>query len=169
MVTIYLVLLTIVFQLRRGSYLRAKFMVRLFLLTLPLGVVLYFATRKDLGFLPDRWLEKNEMLEVGFLLFLYSAIFFGGILQLYNLADRGFSLRIVMDIEQSSGGAMTTAQVVESYSAGKGIGWMYQKRIDDLERLKLVEVAGECVAATDKGRRIAAQFAWLRRYLRVVN
>ena len=168
LVTIYLAVLTVGFRLRSGDYLRARFMVRLFLVTLPLGVVLYLVTRPDLGFLPRRWLETNEVMEVAFFVFVYSAVFFGGILQVYNLADRGFSLRIMIDIESSPAGAMTTDQVVESYSAGRGIGWMYQKRMDDLVRLNLVKITGDTVVATPAGRRIAARFAWLRRYLRVV-
>lgn len=143
-------------------------MLRLFLITLPAGAFIYYLTPDDLGFLPAQWCETGQVLGLGFFLFLYSAAFFGGLLQLYNLADRGFSLRIVIDIDRSSTGYMTAAEVVSSYSSGRGIGWMYQKRIDDLIRLNLIGVDNGMASPTASGRGMASRFSWLRRFLRVV-
>jgi hypothetical protein len=142
-------------------------MVRFFLATLPAGALAYYFSPRDLWFIPTRWLEPNELVDFGFWLLLYVAAFFGGILQIYNLADRGFSLRIAIDIDQSPAGVMTADDLLNSYSQGKGIVWMYQKRIDDLIRLKLIEITGEIVEATPRGRSVAARFAWLRRFLQV--
>lgn len=168
MCLVYLIVMSVGLRLAGPAVLRARLLFRLFLLTLPLSALVYWVTPADLGFLPVAWLDANPTIEFGFLLFLYSSAFLGGILQLYNLADRGFSLRIAMDIHSSSRGSMTAEDVVRSYSAGKGIIWMYQKRIDDLIRLRLAEAADDTVRATAAGKRVAARFSWLRRFLRVV-
>jgi hypothetical protein len=165
---VYLAVMSLGLRLSGPEVLRARRLFRLFLLTLPLCALMYWVTPADLGIIPDPWLEANQLVEFGLMLFLYSAAFLGGILQLYNLADRGFSLRIAMDIHRSPCGCMTADDVVSSYSAGKGIVWMYQKRIDDLIRLNLAEVRDGTVTATAAGRRVAERFSWLRRFLRVV-
>jgi hypothetical protein len=167
MCVLYLVALTVGFRLSRGNTLRAQFMMRLFALTLPFGAAIHYLTPADLGFIPTPWHEPNQTLNLALFLFLYSATFLGGVLQLYNLADRGFSLRIVIDIDKSPDGYMTVDQVMKSYGAGSGIGWMYQKRIDDLTRLKFIEVRDGTIVATPAGRRVAARFSWLRRFLGV--
>src|SRR5947207_4205541 len=138
MCVMYIVAVTAGFYLARPEALRARFMVILFLWTVPLGLAIHLMTPGDLGFLPAAWCEPNHFVDRMFFLFMYAAAFFGFILQLYNLADRGFSLRIVIDIDESPAGCMTIDQVMDSYSAGQGITWMYQKRLDDLIRLKLI-------------------------------
>jgi hypothetical protein len=163
----YLLVMSAGLRLCAPNALRARLLFRLFLLTLPICVVAYYATPPDLGFLPSRWLEASHTVEFGLLLFVYASAFLGGILQLYNLADRGLSLRIAMDLHKSPSGCMTPDEVTTSYSAGKGIVWMYQKRIEDLKRLKLAEVAAGEVRITPAGMRVAQRFAWLREFLRV--
>lgn len=165
---IYFSAMSIGLRLAGPGILRARLLFRLFLLTLPFSAVLYYETPASLGFIPGRWLEANHIIEFGFLLFLYASAFFGGLLQLYNLADRGFSLRIAMDIHRSPRGSMTADDVVSSYSGGKGIIWMYQKRVDDLIKLKLVEATGNNIRITAAGARVAERFSWLRRFLRVL-
>lgn len=164
----YLVLVTLAFRAARHTVLRARLMTRVFLLMLPLDVAAYYFTPDNLGFLPRRGLEPDHRVEVVFFLFLVCTCFLGGILQLYNLADRGFSLRLAMEIDRSKKG-LTSNQVVESYSEGKGMNWMYQKRIDDLLRVELIQVQNDLVSATTKGRRVAAIFLWLRQFLRVAG
>jgi hypothetical protein len=163
----YLLALTVGFRLLPAETLRARFMVRLFLLTLPASVAIHYVTPDNLGFLPVHWYETGYGVDLWFFLFLYSACFFGGLLQLYNLADRGFSLRIVIDIDNSPTGYMTVDEVVDSYSSGRGIEWMYQKRIDDLARLNLIAVDKGMVSPTLSGSRMASRFSWLRRFLKV--
>lgn len=159
---------TLVLRLARRESLKARLILLVFFCTLPLGLAIHSLTPGDLGFLPARWCETDTILDLAFFVFLYTATFFGFILQLYNLADRGFSLRIVMDIDRSPNGCMTVDDVMNEYSEGKGIVWMYQKRIEDLTRLKFVELTTTDVRATVAGRRVAGRFAWLRRFLRVV-
>ena len=131
--------------------------------------MVYYATPGDLGFIPAWLIEPNEGFGLGLLLFLCGTSFFGGILQLYSLTDRGFSLRIAIEIDNSADRSMTVDEVVRSYSAGKGINWMYQKRIDDLTRQKLIEVIDNEITPTVPGARVAGGFSWLRQFLRVAG
>jgi hypothetical protein len=167
MSAMYLVLVTVGFRMSRPGIRRARFMVRLFWATLAITAALYFATPSDLGFIPGSWLEKNKALEFCFLLFLLSACFFGGILQLYSLADRGFSLRIAIEVDSSPTGSMTVDEVIRSYSAGRGLNWMYQKRVEDMARLNLIHENQNTIGATPAGVKVGERFAKLRRFLRV--
>lgn len=128
-------------------------------------VLLWFGTAPSLGVLPASMLTEPQALDLAVAVFLFSAAFFGGILQLYNLADRGFSLRFLIDILESPGSAMTTDGLMTGYSAGKGIVWMYRKRLDGLLDSGLVEREGENIALTRKGERTAAVFIQARRLL----
>jgi hypothetical protein len=162
----YLVVLTLIFRCWRIQA-RAAVMTCLYLLTLPVFLVLHLLTPADLGFLPGSLTEPHPLVDLVFGLLLWTAAFFGGILQLYNLADRGFSLRIIMDIERGKDGAMSVDDVLAAYSDGRGIGWMYQKRLDDLVRHRLARIEGGWISNRRKGRRLALLFGWLRRFLQL--
>ena len=169
MCAMYFAAMTVAFLFTRPETLRARLMLLLFSCTLPLGAAIHYLTPYDLGVLPSIWCEADTMLDLAFFLFIYTAAFFGFILQLYNLADRGFSLRIVIDIDHAPDRHMTVDQIMNSYSAGQGISWMYQKRIDDLARLDLIRIEAGIAETTPSGRRVASRFAWLRRFLRVAD
>jgi hypothetical protein len=128
-------------------------------------VLLWFATSSDLSFLPLPLLTGPAWLDLAVAVFLFSAAFFGGILQFYNLADRGFSLRFLIDISESPGAAMTADGLMTGYSRGKGIGWMYRKRLDGLLDGGFVERRGGDIALTGKGEAAAALFLRARRLL----
>src|ERR1051325_1099036 len=127
---VYLGLVTAIFR-GHGVRQRAALMVRLWRVTAPVVVVAYLVTPSDLGFLPADWADQPGWAGVLFLVLAYAAAVFGGVLQLYNLAERGFSLRILIDVDESPRGAMTAAEIMHEYGGGRGFGWMYQKRLDD--------------------------------------
>jgi hypothetical protein len=145
---------------------RARMMLAMFLVLLPALLAVHVLTPPDLGFLPPNLVSTEAGIDLGFCLFLYITGFFGGILQLYNLADRGFSLRIMIDLLELPGNAMTADDVMAGYSAGQGIGWMYDKRIQDLERTGLVSLSGDQLVLSAEGRRVAILFAHLQRFAR---
>jgi hypothetical protein len=128
-------------------------------------ILLWLVTAANLGFLPAWLLTEPRWLDLGVAGFLFSAAFFGGILQVYNLADRGFSLRFLIDILESRDSAMTAEQLLTGYSAGKGIGWMYRKRLDGLLGAGLVERQGGDIVLTRKGEASANLFVRARRFL----
>jgi hypothetical protein len=146
---------------------RAKLMLAAFISVLPALVALHLLTPPDLGFLAPKLVMPIAWFDLAFALFLYGVGFFGGVLQLYNLADRGFSLRIMIDILEARSQAMTLDQVMTGYSAGRGIAWMYAKRLADMQSAGLAKRDGECLVLTPKGRRVATLFTRLQEFARV--
>jgi hypothetical protein len=144
---------------------RAAAMLRLFLISQPFFAAAVLFTSPDLGFLPQSMIEPWWWAELTFAMLLYAAAFLGGILQLYNLADRGFSLRIIIDIAEAAGSSLTCEEIFQGYSAGNGLCWMYQKRIDGLRENGLIAADESPLRITLKGLRGARLFAWLRRFL----
>ena len=124
---------------------------------------LSLVTSDDLTFLPNELLATPWWVDLLSSLVYFTAGFFGGILQLYNLADRGFSLRIMIDVlERGDQHNNSTASLFDGYSDGKGLAWMYQKRLDDLKRNGLVIVEGDTLVLTEAGRRTAIIFGRIR-------
>lgn len=122
-----------------------------------------WATPDDLLVLPRTLLAEPRWLDLVSSLFFFAGAFFGGLLQLYNLADRGFSLRVLIDVLELDDKPASAAVLYEAYSGGKGLVWMYQKRINDMVHNRLVIEDGDALVATDAGRRTAMIFGRLRR------
>jgi hypothetical protein len=156
---------TMVFRLA-GATRSAKTMLLAFLAMVPVLAGLVLLTPPDLGFLPATLVNPLTAVDLGFALFLYTAGFFGGLLQLYNLADRGFSLRILIDALELQFGCTSLDQVMTGYSAGKGIAWMYEKRIDGMTATGLIRLEAGNMELTEKGWRVARLFGWLRDFTR---
>lgn len=157
----------VTWRLRRAPAGRgAATLLAVFLAMLPILIVVHLLTPEDLGILPPALQIRPAVLDLGFALFLYAAGFFGGILQLYNLAERGFSLRILIDILHAANGAMTLDQVMTGYSDGHGIAWMYDKRVDGMLATGLIAGSKDRLVLTERGRRIARLFSWLQRLAR---
>jgi hypothetical protein len=142
---------------------RARLMMRVYLALLPALLVCFAITPANLGLLPADMVEANAWLDAGFALFAFSASVIGGWLQLYNLAERGLSLRILIDAAERPDGALSALLVHSSYGQGKGIRWMYGKRLGDLQRLRLIHSADDFYALTEKGWRSARLILHLRR------
>jgi hypothetical protein len=145
----------------------AALLTGVFLGSIPLYVLAFLIAPADLGCLPVWMCDQAPVLELGLGLFLYASAFCGGVLQLYNLADRGFSLRILIDIAESPKGELTALQLCDAYSQGQGIGWMYQKRIHDLVEHRFIQVNGGWAHISTRGQRTAALFRRLRTWLRL--
>lgn len=124
------------------------------------------ATPADLGFLPA-WAAGTPLFDHLAAAFFYSAAFFGGVLQLYNLADRGFSLRILVDLLERPDARATVDDVHAGYSAGRGMRWMYEKRIEGLLENGLATAGAAFVRLTPAGARMAGVYRALRRLYHV--
>jgi hypothetical protein len=158
----YLIVATLLFRLFSVQK-RAKAMTLLFLAsTVPL-TVLFFATPADLGFLPVWLTEPIFLVDYCFCMFLYAGAYGGGILQLYNLADRGFSLRIVIDVAKNPQG-LSTDEIFHGYSEGQGLPWMYEKRIQNLLENEMCEVKEGQLRNLSAGTRLAKFFGGLRTF-----
>jgi hypothetical protein len=142
-------------------------MVALYSLTVPPVLAVYLLTPADLWVLPA-WLTASDWrADLLFATLVYVAGFFGGILQLYNLSDRGFSLRILIDIDEAPDGRLDLDGVMAGYSAGRGIRWMYRKRLDDMVSRRLIVADPQSVILTKGGRRTAEVFSRLRKILQL--
>lgn len=164
-----LLLLTCVSALLRAgrTQRRARLLLIVFAAVLPVLLSVHLLTPPDLGFLGAGLVTPIAWIDLAFAIFLYGAGFFGGILQLYNLADRGFSLRILIDILETPSKAMTLDDVMKGYSGGRGISWMYAKRLQDMQSAGLARVEGDCLALAPKGQRVAKLFVELQDFARV--
>jgi hypothetical protein len=160
------VIVTIGFR-RAGTARGAGVMLKVFAGCAPALVTGWFVTPDDLGFLPRTLVAEPAWLDLVGCLFFYTASFGGGLLQLYNLADRGLSLRILAELQAAAGHAMTADDIAARYSDGRGLAWMYDKRLDGLVGHRLVVVEGGEVVLTGRGRLVASCFAWMRRFLRL--
>ncbi|MBI2339346.1 MAG: hypothetical protein HYU99_03115 [Deltaproteobacteria bacterium] len=145
---------------------RARMMTFSHLALLPLVPALYYLISPDLCVLPFSMIPMDHWIAVAFSIFLYSAGFFGGILQLYNLADRGFSLRILIDLYENPSGRMSLDEIMTGYSQGRGIDWMYKKRIQGMVSQGLLLLGDGSVSNTEKGKRAAVLFSRLRRWFK---
>ena len=147
---------------------RARLMLISFIAVLPVLLGFYILTPSDLGFLPAATVMPMTPLDVTFAVFLYSVGFFGGLLQLYNLADRGFSLRILIDILEAPSQTMKLDDVMQGYSAGHGVAWMYSKRLGDMQCEGLAKVEDDYLILTSKGQRLAKLFTRLQEFARII-
>jgi len=166
MTVVLLVLVTFCFRLYPSAH-RARQMLLVYLFCLAVLVALWFATPDDLGLLGRSLLAKPTWLDFAATLFFFSAGFFGGALQLYNLCDRGFSLRILVDMLEAPTGGVDVDYLSANYSSGRGLVWMYRKRIDDIVAARFVMHTNKLVTLTAKGQMLADLFINARRVLGV--
>jgi hypothetical protein len=146
---------------------RAGMLLRIFLACFCVLVAIYMLTPDDLYFLPHDTIVPSRPVGLLFCCFLYTAAFFGGVLQIYNLADRGLSLRMLIDISVSRAGAMTAAEMTTAYADGKGLDWMYDKRLDGMVATGLARWVGDSIQITPKGAGLARLFSRLKTYAEV--
>ena len=157
---------TLVFRLFATER-RAALLVRLFLLSLPVFVLVYVLTPADLGVIQPWAVEPDSRLELAYGLVVYSALFFGGLLQLYNLAERGFSLRILIDIAEAPNGQLAERDLVQAYGGRRGFDAALDKRIDGLLSTGLIHVVDGRFELTPRGARGVRLYQPLRAFLRL--
>lgn len=145
----------------------AVFLTRAWLASLVLLVFIYWLLPADLWILPGSLLDDPAWFGPAFCAGLWFAGFFGGLLQLYNLTERGMSLRILIDIVEASPKGKTVDEVLSDYSRGQGIGWMFQKRLDGLIEHQIITLEKGVLSTRERGRRAAILFGSLRRLLRL--
>jgi hypothetical protein len=166
MAIVLLVVVTLALRLHPTPR-RARQMTLIYFVCLIGAASMWFVTSADLGFLAPSLLVEPPWLDLSLMLFFFSAVFFGGVLQLYNLADRGLSLRILIDFAEADSRIIDTNWLIANYGGGKGLGWMYGKRIGGMLETDLVERKPGMIALTPKGARAAAGLFAVRRFLRL--
>ena|SRR5262245_39456779 len=164
MTVVLLLLVTLAFRLRPGKH-RVRQMLILYLACTVALLGVWLATPDDLGVLPPSLLPTPRWFDLLLGLFFFTAAFFGGVLQLYNLADRGFSLRILIDALEDPTGTIGPDQLMSRYGGGQGIGWMYDKRVQGLLEEGFAQRRDDSLVLSAKGARVADMFIRVRRFL----
>ena len=166
MTLVLLVLITLAFRFHPTDK-RAKQMTLLYIGCVLAAVLAWLITPVDLGFLAPSLLIEPRWLDLALMLFFFSSAFFGGVLQLYNIADRGFSLRILIDLDAAAPCSGGVDALVNTYGGGQGLTWMYGKRLHGLLAGDFVRRNTNELELTAKGRRTAEMFDAAHRFLRL--
>ena len=166
MTLVLLQVVTLAFRLHPTQE-RAKQMTLLYFGCAVVAALAWLITPLDLGFLAPSLLIEPRWLDLSLMLFFFSSAFFGGVLQLYNLADRGFSLRILIDLDAATPCSGGVDALVKTYGGGQGLTWMYGKRLHGLLTGDFVRRNGDTLELTPRGRRTAEMFDAAHRFLRL--
>jgi hypothetical protein len=78
-------------------------------------------------------------------------------LEAFSMIARGFSMRIVTDIYLNS--SLNSEGVLQEYAAGKGIAWMFQKRLEGIEKLGFISIEGDLIKIASKNAIYIAQIS----------
>jgi hypothetical protein len=146
---------------------RVVFLGRLWIVSVPVLLAAYVLTPPDLWLLPAAAQDDPAWFGPIFCVGLWFAGFFGGVLQLYQLTERGMSLRMLVDVAEAGAAGLDVEGIMSGYSRDQGIAWMYQKRLDGLVEQQVVRLEDGTIVNTARGRRLAALFGRLRRLLRL--
>jgi hypothetical protein len=166
MTIVLLLFATLTFRLFQSEQ-RVRQLAVLFAICAALLVCVWLATPDDLGVLSPSLMVVPRWLDLLLALFFFSAAFFGGVLQLYNLADRGFSLRILIDALEHPSGTVDIDRLIAEYGGGRGIRWMYDKRVGDMLQGEFIARAADNLVLCRKGVSLGDLFTHVRRFLRL--
>lgn len=152
---------------------RTRRLTRLWLGSVPLLALTYWLTPADLGLLPASLLDDPPWFGPLFCLGIWSVGYFGGLLQLYNLADRGLSLRLLIHTatapergDDSDGRpGICLDRLLAGESDDSPGGWILDRRLHELQAAGLVEVAGKTVSIRPAARRAARWLGRLRSWM----
>jgi len=146
----------------RAPHRRFGSMVRLHA-SLALGlVVAYAVTPPDVWVIPAGWAGAGWLIDVANGLLVHGLLFVGYSM-FYFLVDRGFSARILIEIERAPGQALTPDEVAAIYSLDRVVA----RRLDEMVDIGSVIKEGDRYRMTARGRRQAQRFAFLKSFFRL--
>jgi hypothetical protein len=120
-------------------------------------------TPPTLGVLPPSQTTAGWAVDLLNCVFIYGFLFFGYSM-FYFLMDRGFSGRILIEIDRAPGRRLRPADVAARYS----MEMVLRRRLDEMVTLSRSVVLEEGrYRNAPKGRRAAALFAFLKRFWRL--
>jgi len=134
-------------------------MVRAHWLLVPALGVAYAVTPPDLGVLPAAFTGAGWVLDLANSIIVYDFLFIGYSM-LYFLVDRGFSARILIEIERAPNRALTLEGVAAVYAPEEIVG----RRLGDLADIKSVVKEGERFQIVSRGRRQARLFSSVKAF-----
>lgn len=137
-------------------------MVGLFRWTGAALVLVYFFTPPDLGVLPSEFTRAgwgvdllNGLLVLSFLFVGYSMFYF--------LVDRGFSVRILIEIDKGQGQRLRQEEIAERYPMEQ----VLRRRLTEMLEIGRVRLHEGRYVNTVRGTRAAAGFSWVKRFMQL--
>jgi hypothetical protein len=86
-------------------------------------------------------------------------------MQVFSQISRGFSLRVLVDIDRCGG--LDLAGILREYCDARGAQWLLDKRVDGLVHWGLAERRADALAITEpRGRRIGNLGILLKRVIK---
>lgn len=134
-------------------------MVRAHWLLVPVLGAAYVVTPPDLGVLPATFIGAGWVLDLVNGVIVYDFLFVGYSM-LYFLIDRGFSARILIEIDRAPGDALTQEQIEAVYSPEQ----IVRRRLGDLRDMGSVVEEGDRFRIMPSGRRQARLFSFVKTF-----
>lgn len=156
--SVFLPLHIAVFRLRAPAR-RFDAMLRLHALLAGLLVAGYAATPADLWVIPAGWGRAGWLIDLGNGLLVHWFLFMGYSM-FYFLVDRGFSARILIEIERAPGQALTPEDVARAYSLDQVVG----RRLGEMLDMGSIVRDEDRYVITPRGRRQARLFAFMKAF-----
>lgn len=155
---LFLVAHVAVFRLR-APIRRFDAMVRVHWLLMPVLCAAYAVTPPDLGVIPAGRARAGWLLDLVNGVIVYDFLFVGYSM-FYFLVDRGFSARILIEIERAPDAALTQEGVSAVYSPEQIVG----RRLGELLDMGSAVKEGERFRITPRGLRQARLFSFVKAF-----
>lgn len=159
--TVFLLLHVLLFRLRVPAR-RFMVMVRLVFALGVLLAILHCLTPPDLGFLPPVYTSAGWAIDLLNGLLVYGFLFIGYCM-FYFLVDRGFSGRMMIEIESSPQRRLRPAEIAARYS----LAMVLRRRLNEMLEIGRITEENGRYQNTAKGRAAAAMFAYVKRFLQL--
>jgi hypothetical protein len=137
-------------------------MVRLHWVLVPVLCVAYAVTPPDLGIIGSEWARGGWLLDLVNGVMVYDFLFVGYSM-FYFLIDRGFSARILIEVEPARNGGLTQEGVEAVYRPEQIVG----RRLGELLHMGSVVKDGERLRITRRGLRQARVFSSMKTFFRL--
>ncbi len=158
---VFLVVHVVVFRIRMPER-RFAAMGRLHFAFAPVLVTAYVTTPPDLWLIPAALLRAGWVIDLANGLLIHTFLFIGYSM-FYFLVDRGFSARILIEIERAPGQTLTQEGVAAVYSLDEVVG----RRLREMADIGRVVKNGDYFQVTRRGCLEGKLFAFLKSFFQL--
>lgn len=89
-----------------------------------------------------------------------------GYFEAFSMLCRGFSLHILIDVFENK--SLNLEKIGEHYGAGKGVEWLFDKRLGNLREMRLVKIEdGMLMLGRPWGAWVGALGLWFKKILKL--
>jgi len=125
-------------------------------------IIVYSLTPSDLGFLPAEYTAAGWAIDLFNALLVYGFLFIGYCM-FYFLIDRGFSGRMMIEIESAPQRRLRPAEIAARYS----LAMVLRRRLNEMLEIGRITAVNNRYRNTVKGQRAAALFSFVKRFLQL--